>query len=74
MKDTRALFRSLRLLNVGQIKDYQVAMFVFNYVQNLVPETFNEFYRLRNFIHENDTRRCDDLVGDIQNSVGSGFT
>ena len=49
-------------------------MFVFNYVHNLVPKTFNEFYRFRSFVHEHDTRRCDDLFVDIQSSVRSGFT
>ena len=32
VKDTSACFKSLRLLNVGQIRDYQAAIFVFNYV------------------------------------------
>ena len=74
VKDTSAYFKSLRLFNVGQIRDYEAAVFMFNYVHNLVPETFNEFYRFRSSIHEHDTRRCDDLSVDIQNSVRSGFT
>ena len=49
-------------------------MFVFNYVHSLVPETFNKFYRFRSSVHEHDTRRCDNLVVYIENSVRSGFT
>ena len=43
-------------------------------VRNLVPKTFNEFYHFRSSVHGYDTRRCDDLIVDIQNSVRSGFT
>ena len=49
-------------------------MFVLNSVYNLVPKTFNEFYRFTCNFHEHDTKRCDNLVVDIQNSVTSGFT
>ena len=40
---------------------------------NLVPETFNEFYRFKSSIHEHHTRRCENLVLDIENSVKSVF-
>ena len=60
VKDTSARFKFLRLLNIGQIRDYRTAGFGFNYVHNLVPETFNEFYCLRSSVHEHDTRIWDD--------------
>ena len=74
VKDNSVCFKSLRLLNVGQIRDYQAAIFVYNCVNNLVPQIFKEFYRFNSDFHDYDTRSCDNLVVELKNSVRSGFT
>ena len=75
MKDTSTRFKFLRLFNVGQLRDYQVLTFVLNCVLSLVPEIYKEFYRFsRSSVHEHATRRCDNLVADMENSVRSDFT
>ena len=43
-------------------------------MHNLVPENFNDFYCFRSSVHEHDTRRSNNLVAEIENSVISCFT
>ena len=47
---------------------------IFPGIMCIFPENFKEFYRFGSSTHEHDTRRCDNLAVDIENSVRSGFT
>lgn len=73
VNDTSACFKSLNLLNVGQLRDYQAAVFVFQCVHNLVPSVFRDTYRANSDIHEYDTRNSDKLVIELKSSTRSGF-
>jgi len=64
---------SLNFFNVGQLRDYQASVFVFQCVHNLVPGVLRDNYRANSDIHENDTSSSDKLVIELKNSTRSGF-
>ena len=58
---------------MGQLRDYQAAVFVFQCVHNLVPSIFRDIYRANCDIHAYDTRNSENLVVELRSSARSGF-
>ena len=72
--DTCACFRSLKLLNVGQIRDYQAAVFVFQCKNGLTPDVFKNFYQINSDLHNYGTRQSDNIVVDLRRGTRSSFS
>ena len=56
----------LNLFNVGQLRDYQAAVFIFQCHHNLVPGVFRDSYRSNSDIHEYDMRNSNKLVTEVK--------
>ena len=74
LHNTSACFKSLKLFKLGQLWDYQAAVFVFLYVHNLVPGVFHDYYCANSDIHEYDTRISNKWVIELKSSIRSGFS
>ena len=72
--DTCACFRSLKLLNVGQIGDYQTAVFAFQCKNGLTPDVFKNFYQINSDLHNYGTRQSDNIVVDLRRGTRSSFS
>ena len=63
--DTCAYFTSLKLLNVGQIKDNQAAVFVFQCMNGLATDVFKSFYQTNSDLHNYGTSHRNDILVDF---------
>ena len=68
---TESIFRKLRILNVGQIRDFQIGIFVFQSLNGLAPDVFSNFFRFNSFYHGYATRNAGDLVSEPRSTVRS---
>src|SRR6218665_3296751 len=55
---TKQSFSDLNLLNIEQIRLYQVGEFVFHFHHGLLPPVFADFYTLVSKVHTYGTRQC----------------
>lgn len=55
---TKQLFSDLNLLNIEQIRLYQVGEFMFRFHHGLLPPAFADFYTLVSKVHTYGTRQC----------------
>ena len=58
---TSVLFRQLKILNIYDLHLYLVAIFMFLYMKNIRPESFNEFFVPQSNINRYITRNADRL-------------
>ena len=55
------LLDAYRLLTVTDINEYVVGMFMYQRVNENIPQIYKNFYQYRRYRHEHDTRNVDDL-------------
>ena len=72
--DICASFTSLKLLNIGQIRDYRAAVFVFQCKNGLAPDAFKSFYQTNSDMHNYGTRHSNDIVVDLRLGTRSSFS
>ena len=60
--DTVNCYRKLMILNVSQLHDYQVAIFVIQSIYGLTPEISHQMFTRSFSYHNYETRNMDDLV------------
>ena len=53
---TQAEFFNLKLLKISQIRHYQVGIFMYRYLHNLLPPTYQHFFSLNSDIHTHPSR------------------
>jgi hypothetical protein len=53
---THHLFLQLRLLNIFQITDYQIAEFMYRYTFNMLPIAFSKYFKRISDVHSYHTR------------------
>ena len=53
---TRALFHSCNLLNIFDIYRHQLGIFMYKFINNLLPSTFTNYFSLNSEIHSHNTR------------------
>jgi hypothetical protein len=49
------LFQQLKLLNLNQINDLCVSLFMFDYINGNLPASFNDYFTTNTKIHHHDT-------------------
>ena len=49
------------LLSVTEINSYMVGIFMYNYINGILPTTFSEYFERNRNIHQCNTRQADDL-------------
>ena len=74
LHETCACFTSLKLLNIGQIRDYQAAVFVFRCMNGLALDVFKSFYQTNSDLHNHGTRQSSDIIVDLRHCTGSSFS
>ena len=68
---TESIFRKLRILKVGQIRDFQIGIFVFQSLNGFAPDVFSNFFRYNSFYHGHATRHAGDLASEPRSTVRS---
>ena len=68
---TESIFRKLGILNVGQIRDFQIGIFVFQSLNGLAPDVFSYFFRFNSFYDGYATRNAGDLGSELRSTVRS---
>jgi len=67
-------YRKLMILNVSQLHDYQLAIFVFQSIYGLSPEIFRQMFTRTSSYHSYETRNMDDLVYECRSSQRTSFS
>ena len=55
-QESRQLFISLQLLNIYELKSYQIGLFMYSYTKGSLPSAFSNYFSLNNAIHKHYTR------------------
>ncbi len=50
------LFKANKILTINDIYHLQVSLFMYRYTNNLLPRTFNNYFRLSSDVHQRSTR------------------
>ena len=58
---TEPLFFANQLLDIYEINDYMVSVFMYKHITPEVPTLFSSFYRRNNSIHSHNTRISEDI-------------
>ena len=58
---TPPLFRSLNLLNIFDLHKYHCGIFIFHYINNLLPANFIDYFNFNHDIHNHNTRSSGQL-------------
>ena len=54
--ESKPLFLALDILNIYELNLYLIALFMYSYFNNNLPEYFLNYFRLNENIHSHDTR------------------
>ena len=74
VNDTEACYNKLKVLNVGQLRDYQAGIFSYQCWNCISPEVFHGFYRENKSLHSYSTRNADNLVTEYRSGTRAGFS
>ena len=55
---TDPLYKKFKILKVSDINKLQVAVFMYSYFKNILPQTFNGLFIFNCAIHSHSTRTC----------------
>ena len=69
---TIASFSRCNVLNIGQIREYQASIFVFQSMKHICPEYFHDYFSMNQEHHNCDTRNSQFLSHEKRN-VGSSY-
>ena len=58
---TEPLCIANRILNVADINDYMIGIFMYNYMDGNVPNAFQNFFHVNRNIHDYELRNADDI-------------
>ena len=72
-ESTAQSYKKFGILNVGQQRDYQLSVFVYQCLNMLSPEYFWNVFSRNSLYHEYSTRNVDHLVSEIRHSTRSSF-
>ena len=56
---TEPLFKALNILDIGQIRDYSVALFMYKISNSILPSVFENMYIQTSDLHSYPTRQAD---------------
>jgi hypothetical protein len=55
------LFQQLKLLNLNQINDLCISLFMFDYINGNLPASFNDYFTKNTKIHHHDTKKSNSV-------------
>ena len=58
---TEPLMFAMRLLSVNDINQYMTAIFMYQYLNCITPQVFNDSFQKNNTLHDHDTRQSNYL-------------
>ena len=58
---SKPIFQSLNLMNIYQLNTYLTALFMFSYLNNKLPETFNDYFTNNESLHKHNTRSATNI-------------
>lgn len=66
-------FTSLKILNIYQLRDYQLAIFIYQCLNKCSPEVFWEIFKANSSYHCYETRNANDLASELRNTQRAAF-
>ena len=72
--ESKPLFLTLDILNIYELNMYLIALFMFSYFNNSLPEYFNNYFRLNKSIHCHDTRSASNIFVDYKRKNYGNFS
>ena len=73
VNDTASCFKKLRVLNIGQIRDYQAAIFAYRCWNDVCPPVFTNFFRVNSSLHRYATREAENFTVEYRDTTRAGF-
>ena len=58
---TEPLYKALHILNVDQVRDYSIALFMYKLMNHMLPSTFENMFIKTSDVHNYSTRQADML-------------
>ena len=65
---TLSCFTKMKILNVYKLRDYQVAVFVYQCLNRYSPECFWEIFKSNSFYHCYETRPSSEIVSEARST------
>ena len=72
--ESKALFQSLKILNIYELNMYLIALFMYSYFSNNLPKYFNNYFTLNKNIHSHDTRSASNVYIDYKRTNYGKFS
>ena len=66
-------FKKNKLMDVSQIRDYQVAIFSYKYLNQLLTPAFENLFTFNRDRHDHNTRKADNLTHEFRSTTRASF-
>lgn len=73
VNNTSACFNKLQVLNVGQLRDYQIGIFAYQCWNDVSPEVFRDYFNDNRSLHHYETRHASDFIVPNRSGTRAGF-
>ena len=67
------LYTKNQLFDISKTRDYQVSIFTYKFINNILPSSFENFVSINCDLHSHDTRGASNLVHPFRNTAGASF-
>ena len=71
--DSKPIFLALDILNISELNLYLIALFMYSYFNNNLPEYFLNYSRLNENIHSHDTRSASNILLNTEGQTTENF-
>ena len=71
---SRPLFLSLKILNIYELNIYLIALFMYSYFDKNLPSYFNNYFKLNDAIHSQNTRTASKIFIDYKRTNYGKFS
>ena len=72
--ESKALFQSLKILDIYELNKYFIALFMYSYFSNNLPKYFHNYFTLNKNIHSHDTRSASNIFIDYKRTNYGKFS
>ena len=71
--ESKPPFLALDILNIYELNLYLIALFMYSYFNNDMPEYFLNYFRLNENIHSHDTRSASNILLNTEGRTTENF-
>jgi len=67
------LYTKNQLFDISKTRDYQVSIFTYKFINNILPSSFENFFSINCDLHSHNTRGASNLVHPFRNTARASF-